>query len=153
MDRIASTIYATNFQWWDSTGTVRELHDYYGKAVVISFWGTWADQAVSDVQALATLQKQYRDSNVVFIGVTLQEPGSTNEILARVRQYCSDHGMAYQQVLGNSELAASYDGIYQMPSTVLLSRQDKVLKTLVGAQGLAQLEVEIRKAIAYMPPK
>lgn len=154
MDRLASTIYAANFVWWDSTGTVRQLHDYYGKAAVITFWGTWSASSLSDLAVLAQLQKQYADSSVIFIGITLREPpGSKNEILERIVSYCSAHGINYQQVIGNSELAASYGGIYQLPTTITVSSEDKVLETLAGAQGRANLEAAVRRAIYYVAPK
>jgi thiol-disulfide isomerase/thioredoxin len=153
MDRLASTIYATNFEWWDSTGRVGQLHDYYGKTVVITFWGTWCDGCAGDMDDLAALQKTYKDSNVAFIGITLREPGTFNEVLAHVAQYCTDHGIAYQQVIGNSEFAAAYGGIYQLPTTILLTKEDRVLETLTGKQGKAKLEAEIRKTMAYEPPR
>jgi thiol-disulfide isomerase/thioredoxin len=154
MDRLASTIYATNFEWWDdTTGKIGQLHDYYGKTVVITFWGTWCDGCAADMDDLAALQKTYADSGVAFIGITLREPGSFNEILARVAQYCADHGIAYQQVIGNSEFAAAYGGIYQLPTTIMLTKEDKVLETLPGKQGKAKLEAEIRKTMAYEPPR
>ena len=147
IDRMGSVTYATSFMWWDSTGKVRQLREYYGKVVVMHFWGTWCVPCMEELPNIAKFEQVYRDSDVVFLGVTLKESGSA--VLDSVQKFVIEHKMTYQQIIGTYELSSAYGGIDLLPATVIISREGKVLSVLTGRQDPDALDLEIRKAMTY----
>jgi thiol-disulfide isomerase/thioredoxin len=147
IDRMGSITYATSFMWWDSTGKVRQLRDYYGKVVVMHFWGTWCVPCMEELPNIAKSEQAYRDSDVVFLGVTLKE--STAGVLDSVQKFVIEHKMTYQQIIGTNELSSAYGGIDLLPATVIISREGKVLSVLTGRQEPDALDLEIQKALTY----
>jgi thiol-disulfide isomerase/thioredoxin len=53
--------------WTD--GSSRKLSDYRGKVLVIEVWGVWCKSCLSILPALKTIQKQFRNQEVVFLGI------------------------------------------------------------------------------------
>jgi thiol-disulfide isomerase/thioredoxin len=144
-DRVSSNNYATNFAWWDSTGTVHELRENYGKVILLNFWSTWCKPCVAERSVFDRLRAKYGDSLAV-IGITLKESLNGANAVLPVQSFIDSIGIPYQQIVGTSELSYSYGGIDILPTTIVISPELKLVATLQGEQTAESLEKAIRKA-------
>ena len=55
--------------------------------------------------------------------------------------------MNYPIVLGNDDLASKFGGIIGLPTTVVISRDGKVVKRFIGLAGSDALESQIQKLL------
>jgi peroxiredoxin len=153
INRLSSAHYATTFWWWDSLGKQMGLSDYYGSVIVLHFWNTDCKVCLDDQTDVAQLTQSLKDSGVVALGVVLKESGSSKTLVDSVYQNVRSRGITYQQIIGNNELSYAYEGIEMLPTTVIISREGRVLATLAGRQNRSALDREIRKAMYYEAPK
>ena len=146
-DRLGSATFATNFYWWDSTGQVRELRESFGSVIFIYFWQTASKPSVDGLRDLSELQKKYRDSGLVVVGIPFKEPGTHTEAINRVVDLTASLQVDIPQILGTNELAATYGGIDAIPTTIIVNRKGQVRNTILGAKPKAVVEAEIREAL------
>jgi hypothetical protein len=153
INRLSSAHYATTFWWWDSLGKQQSLSDFYGSVIVLHFWNTDCKVCLDDQTDVAQITRALADSGVMALGVVLKEAGPPKTLVDSVYQNVRGRGITYQQIIGNNELSYAYEGIDLLPTTVIVSREGRVLATLAGRQNKSALEREIRKAMYYEAPK
>ena len=62
---------APNFTFKDVNGTRRALNDFKGKMLYIDVWASWCKPCIAEAPALEKLQQEYAQSNVIFLGISL----------------------------------------------------------------------------------
>ncbi|MBD3170605.1 MAG: redoxin domain-containing protein [candidate division Zixibacteria bacterium] len=131
---------AYNFELKDLDGNTVKLSDFAGKVVLLDFWATWCKPCRAAIPFLRDLHEQYGDKDFVLIGVNCDQRKTEKQIKDFMRQY----EIEYLNVLTNSKMMQKY-GIYAMPTTVLISPEQKEVKRYVGIR--AQTEIELERAI------
>lgn len=151
-DRIGTINLATSFNWWDSTGAVRQLRENYGRVMVIYFWNDTQPWSINTEKQLQKAKLALQDSDVFYLGV-LTGKGKDSSAVWKAQRIIDSLGVDFQQVIGNSELNYAYGGINTMPTLFLVARNGKVHQTLEGQKTSGELEAAIRKTLAYEPIK
>ncbi|MCR8668942.1 TlpA family protein disulfide reductase [Aestuariibaculum sp. M13] len=64
---------APNFTLTDIDGNKISLSDFRGKLVYIDLWATWCGPCLKEMPDLKKLKEKYKDSNIVFIGISLDD--------------------------------------------------------------------------------
>jgi thiol-disulfide isomerase/thioredoxin len=146
-DRLGSATFVTNFVWWDSTGISRQLHDYLGSPVVVTFWRSSVPASIQELRDVGVLAAKYRDSGIVFLGISLEEKGPRQEMFDRVSGIVSSNGINFQQIIGSSELASSFGGIDVIPTVLLVTVNDRIGATLAGSRSSTDLDLHIHALI------
>ncbi|HET6566790.1 MAG TPA: TlpA disulfide reductase family protein [Rhodothermales bacterium] len=108
-------------------GNDLSLSDLKGKVVVVNFWATWCPPCREEIPDFIKLQKEFKDSGVVFVGVSEDEDGWD-----AVRPYAQKIGMNYPVVLDDGSLAERYNAGYELPVTFLINRKGQVVAFLPG---------------------
>ncbi len=144
-DRMSTQLRATNFAWWDSTGHVREMNEFYDKVVVLTFFGTWSMPALAQLPVIDSLRAT-GDTNVMFIGVTMREGVMTGKAVIYVDSFVRARGIPYQVLIGSRDFGFTYGGIDVVPSTQIITRRRKIEAALEGFVPLGRMRDEIRKA-------
>ncbi len=124
-----------------SSKTVR-LSDFKGKVVLLDFWATWCAPCREEIPELIQLQRQYAGKEFTVLGVALDEEGA-----AVVKPVVQELGANYPVVIGNLQVAAAYGGIEALPTTFLIGRNGKILKTYVGSREKSRFQQDILSAL------
>lgn len=64
-------------------GTVFDLSEMRGKVVLLTFWSTKCPICSSEIPKLNRLAQSYQDKNVVFLGLTMENPGRVQSYLKK----------------------------------------------------------------------
>ena len=144
-DRISSADHATNFAWWDSSGSVHEMYQYYDKVVVLNFFGTWSPSALQQLavidSALAT-----HDTNVLTIGVAMREGVTGGKAVILMDSIARARGMNYEILIGSRDFGFTYSGIDVVPTTFIITRKRKIAATFEGVVTESKLLEAIAEA-------
>lgn len=108
------------------------LKQWQGKNIVLNFWAPWCPPCRDEMPELSHLQDQYKDQNVVVIGLAAEDVEKTQayfkEDKSRAVSYAILIGdlvaMDLSEKLGNSR------GI--LPYTVVIDANGQVVKTFLG---------------------
>jgi thiol-disulfide isomerase/thioredoxin len=120
---------AANFSWKDESGKTMSLDSYRGKVTLINFWATWCGPCKHELPDLVELSKQFSNSNVKFIGVSVDRGPN---IIEDVRAFVKEQAIPYQNVLATDELVDAYGNIRMIPTSFLLDADGTIVQTLVG---------------------
>ena len=64
---------AANFTYPDRDGKMVSLSDFRGKVVLVDVWATWCGPCRQEIPHLVKLEKEMEGTDVVFIGVSVDE--------------------------------------------------------------------------------
>lgn len=114
-------------------GDTLRLSDLYGQVVVLNFWASWCGPCVTEMPAFDRVYNDYRDRGVTFLGI------DTQDVELAAKAFADRIDVSYP--LGVDEtgrLAAEFgrvgsDGVFALPTTVILGADGRVLRTWVGA--------------------
>ncbi len=92
-----------------------------GKVALVSFWATWCDACVAEMDALNRLDARARQSGGVVVGVAIGEPRE------KVAAFAREHGLAYAQLVDEELKLADALGQKRLPATLVLDRAGRVV--------------------------
>ncbi len=98
---------------------------FKGKYKVLEFWATWCKPCLEAVPHLNKMQKQFADSNIVFLSVTHQTPEETAKTLEKYNFetiVVSDRSRRIHDML-----RIAYKGTMGLPRTVILDANNNIL--------------------------
>lgn len=126
----------------DTSGAKAELEQYRGKTVVLNFWATWCPPCREEMPELSQLHENYRDKNIVVLGVAIDEPAAVNA-------YLQTSPVSYPILLSENESMelATRLGNEQavLPYTVIIDANGNVIDTFLGRISLKLLEKSLQK--------
>jgi peroxiredoxin len=94
-----------------------------GRPALVSFWATWCDACLVEMDALNRLDDRVRVSGGTVIGVAVGEPREKAAEFARQR------GLRYAQLVDEKLELADALGQKRLPATLVLDRQGRVVFT------------------------
>jgi len=112
------------------------LDDYKGKVVLVNFWATWCDPCRVEIPWLIEMQNKYGAKGFTVLGIAMDEEGKpvVAPFVAKERYDVSGQKlpMNYPILIGNENVAEKFGGLLGYPTSVLISRDGKVLKRTTG---------------------
>jgi peroxiredoxin len=138
---------APDFELPALDGSRTRLSGLRGSPVLLNFWATWCSPCRVEMPWLAELDAQYRAQGVQIIGVSLDDPGSQEEVARFVKQ----RGVQYPVLFGNVSVADAYGGVRFLPQSFFIDREGKISNSRLGMPDRAQLETGIRGLLAHWP--
>ena len=110
--------------------------DYHGKVVLVNFWATWCDPCRIEIPWLIEMQSKYADKGFTVLGIAMDEEGKpvVAPFVAKERYDVNGQKlpMNYPVVVGNEKVAEKFGGLLGYPTSILISRDGKVLKRTTG---------------------
>jgi len=109
----------------DGTGKI-SLASLRGRTVVLNFFASWCDPCKREAPALETVWKDYRQKNVVVLGV------DSGDAKSDARRFLSAHGVTYPIVSDPNELlSANTYSVPGLPATFVIDAQGRVVGRVV----------------------
>jgi cytochrome c biogenesis protein CcmG/thiol:disulfide interchange protein DsbE len=120
----------------DLDGKDLSLSQYKGKVVLVNFWATWCDPCRVEIPWLIEMQQKYSAKGFTVLGIAMDEEGAkvVNPFVNKERFDVNgaQSQMNYPIVIGNDEAADKFGGLLGYPTSVLVSRDGKVIKRITG---------------------
>lgn len=109
-------------------GGTASLKDYLGSYVYIDVWATWCVPCVMEIPFMKKIEKQYKDKNIQFVGVSLDNPDHED----KWRKMIEDKDLAEGsvQLLADNELNSKFIKNYYIkaiPRFILLDPDGKII--------------------------
>ena len=115
------------------SGDTLRLSDLYGQIVVMNFWASWCGPCVNEMPAFDRVYNEYRERGVTFLGI------DTQDVELAARAFADRIDVTYPLGVDESgRLAVEFgqvgsDGVFALPTTVILGADGRVVRTWVGA--------------------
>src|SRR5262249_47479928 len=108
----------------------------HGKVVLVNFWATWCEPCKIEIPWLIEMQNKYGAKGFTVLGIAMDDDGKSvvAPFVAKARYEVSGQKlpMNYPIVLGSDKIAEKFGGMLGYPTSILISRDGKVLKRTTG---------------------
>jgi|GEM_PF-615550 len=137
-----------NVTFPELTGGNLQLSSLKGKVVLVNFWATWCDPCRGEIPELIDIQKKYAKQGFTVLGVAMDDEGK--KVVQPFVQNTSfdvngaQEKMSYPIMIGNEDIAEKFGGLIGFPTSVLISRDGKIVKRFIGAVGEQEFEKYIK---------
>lgn len=133
---------APAFALTDLSGQQRLSSEWQGKLLLVNFWASWCTPCLEEIPLLVEAQARYGARGLQIIGPAMDEPEPIKAMVQRFRiNYPVSANLnetdASSRALGNTQGG--------LPYSVLISRDGRILKTVLGSLSREQLEDLIEK--------
>jgi peroxiredoxin len=124
------------FKLADLDGSLQQLSDYEGKAVVVNFWGTFCPPCVKEMPEFERQYQKWKDKGLVILAINLSE--DTLTVNNFVRRF-DLHYPILRDV--NRKTERSY-GLKSYPTTFFIKPDGSIMEIKVG--GMTEVEIDER---------
>jgi cytochrome c biogenesis protein CcmG, thiol:disulfide interchange protein DsbE len=122
-------------------GKAIRLEDFRGKVVFLNFWASWCVPCRAEAKALEAAWKKYKDRDVVFLGVNIQDQEED------ARGFLKEFGITYLNGRDSSGKIAIDYGVWGIPETFFIDRQGQITYKHVGALGVPVITAKLDQAL------
>lgn len=136
----------SNLEMNDINGDLFIMQEHLNHdATIISFWATWCLPCKKEHPTLQELKKKYKNKDIQVILISRDSPRS----LAKVKSYAKTHPFEFIYLLDPNGEISNQLLVTEVPYTMLVNRQGKVVFTHSGYRkgDEAELEKEIVKIL------
>jgi cytochrome c biogenesis protein CcmG/thiol:disulfide interchange protein DsbE len=124
------------------------LRQFKGKVVLVNFWATWCGPCRIEIPWLMEFQQKYSTRGFTVLGVAMDEEGKSAVAPFVAKERFKVHGtpqiMNYPIVLGNDATADKFGGLLGFPTSVLLSKDGRVVKRVDGLVSYDEIDKAIQ---------
>jgi len=120
---------APTFSLSDLNGSTKQLSDYTGKVVLLSFWATWCGPCRKEMPGMQRLWQRYKDQGLVVVAVSVDK-GSLKRVLSFVKR----HVLTYPVLLDpTGEVQNRYE-VVGLPMSYIIGRDGKISARIIGTK-------------------
>ena len=131
------------------------LSNLKGKVVLVNFWATWCEPCREEIPWLIAFQNQYANQGFTILGAAIDVQGKP-VVAPWVQKTEFDVDgkqmtMSYPIVLANLDIQEKFGGLIGYPTSILISRDGKIVKRYIGEVDRGELQKDIQTQLAYQP--
>jgi cytochrome c-type biogenesis protein len=135
----------------DLQGNKVPIASLKGKLVLVNFWATWCEPCRVEIPWMIGFQQKYGSQGFTLLGVAMDDEGKSvvAPYIQKTQFDVNGHPttMDYPIVLGSDDIATKFGGLIGLPTSVLISRDGKVVKRYVGLVNEKDLDKEIQSQL------
>ena len=125
-------------------GSQQTTADLRGKVTLVNFWATSCTTCVAEMPEIISTYQKYKDKGFDTLAVAMQYDPP-----AYVVNYAESRKLPFQIALDNTGAnAKAWGDVKLTPSTFIVDKQGKIVKSFVGAPDFAELHKLIEKLLA-----
>ncbi len=132
-----------DFTLKDYKGETVRLHDYRGKVVLLNIWATWCPPCREEVPELVKLQREYGESGLQVIGVSIDENGAEDA----VSDFAGSHDINYPVPVDDGSVQKKYGPLSVIPTTYILDADGYLRFYAPGYLEYEQMEEAVRELL------
>lgn len=132
---------APDFALTDLDGNVVRLSDFQGKVVFLNFWATWCPPCRAEMPAMEEVYQEYKDKDVVFIGIDLLESRSS------VESFVEENGYSWVFTIDSTGIVAMDYMVIGIPSSFFIDEEGVISATQVGPMSKVLMEIKLATAM------
>ena len=119
-----------------------DLRKFDGSIRVVDFWATWCPPCREAIPHLNELYRKYRDQGVNIVGISVDD---NPRVLAA---FDRDVHIEYASLMTSEEAEEAFGGVAGLPSTFILDREGRLVRSYVGPVEMETLEGDIQALLA-----
>ena len=136
----------------DLDGKEVNIADMRGKVLLVDFWETTCEPCKIEIPWLIELQQKYESKGLTILGVAMDTDGKSVVAPWVAKQRFDVNGtklpIDYPILIGNDKAAQSLaPDLVGYPTSVLISRDGKIVKTTLGLVSFDEIENDIKKQL------
>src|SRR5215831_13082298 len=143
-----TTSSSVDFRVKDLDGRDVSLNQFKGEVVLVNFWATWCGPCNIEIPWLIDLQNKYRARGFTVLGVAMDEEGRSAVAAfvqgKRFKVGGAAQSMNYPIVLGNDATADKFGGLVGFPTSVLISKDGRVVRRVDGLVSYDEIDKAIQ---------
>ena len=117
---------APDFTVVADNGRTVSLDDFGGRLLILNFWATWCPPCIQEMPSLDELQKRFKDSGVVVLGLSVDK----NE--KDYRNLLSKANVSFLTARDPENRINQEYGTFKFPETYIISKNGKVIQKIIG---------------------
>lgn len=139
----ADSSLVTDFRLGSHTGGAVQFMDVVkgNKVTVLNFFATWCPPCNAETPDFVDFYKAYSTKGVEVVAVDIQEGR------AKVGQFIDKYKLTYPVLLDVKGKVAEAYGVYSIPTTLVVDRKGRILKSFMGMTTRAKLVAAVRRAL------
>lgn len=126
-------------------GEMQSISHWDGDILAINFWATWCQPCKDEIPEFVELQAKYRDQDVTFVGVAVDQPEPVSDFVDRYR-------MNYPVLIGEQaaiDASRAYGNrIGALPYTAFVNRAGRIVHVHRGRLPMTKAEQILRNLTA-----
>ncbi|NOZ83475.1 MAG: TlpA family protein disulfide reductase [Epsilonproteobacteria bacterium] len=122
-------------------GKTVNLSNDKGKIVILNYFATWCPACKAEMPELAELYRNYKNRGFDIISI------STDRQIADVPAFVKQFSIPYRVALENPKNRPVIGSIEYLPTNIIIDRQGKIYKRIIGIIPQAEWRVLIEKLL------
>lgn len=120
--------FAAEYEWKDTSGTVKSLADYKGKPVVLHFWASWCPPCRTEMPEMDAWSREHPDVKMIIV--------SLDNNIADAQAFLESKAISFPALKGDMGKAQRL-GVRGLPTTLVIGADSSIKKTRVGSMNWA----------------
>jgi peroxiredoxin len=148
-DRYSAPLYpaskksaAKDFETKLLNGESFQLSGQKGKVVLLNIWATWCPPCEEETPDLVDLYEKYRDQDVEFLGISIDEQGKSV-----VQPFVEKYDVSYPMTIDDGSIMDKYGPLMGVPTTYLIDKEGNLRYFATGAVTKAEIEPRLEKIL------
>jgi len=126
-------------------GNTVSLSDFRGKVVLLNFWAIGCPPCRFEMPAMEEVYQEYRDEDVVIIGVNLDGP--VNIVRDYVRDYVEVNGYSWIFVIDGTGMTTRDYMVTAIPASFFIDKDGVIRAVHLGAMSKVLMEIKLAEAM------
>jgi cytochrome c biogenesis protein CcmG/thiol:disulfide interchange protein DsbE len=112
----------------DEFGETLSLADLRGRPLVVNFWASWCAPCYDEAPVLEAYWREYRDTDVLFVGIQTQDRGKRAEGTAFIERF----DLSFPNLIDDDSAVSVDWALFGVPETFFVSRDGVVVDKHIG---------------------